>query len=153
MSALTIRLATLDDVETLSQGNIRMALETEQLELDPQRVTAGVRHLLLHPELGHYLLATRDHQIVGQCMITTEWSDWRCAPLWWFQSVYVWPNARRTGVFTALHREVSRRAAIEEVAELRLYVEKDNLTAQATYESLGLRVAQYNMHQQALSKG
>lgn len=153
MPAFSIRLAAESDLETLAQGNIAMALETEALALDAQRVRDGVAHLLTHPELGHYLLAESDSKVVGQCMITTEWSDWRCAPIWWFQSVYVWPQARRTGVFSALHREVVKQAKIAHVAELRLYVEHDNHTAQATYQALGLERGHYQMHQQPLTKG
>jgi len=128
-----------------------MALETESKHLDPGRVTLGVKHLINHPALGCYYLAQRAGEIVGQCMVTCEWSDWRCAPMWWFQSVYVAPEARRQGVFSALHRHVHQAALEQGVAQLRLYVERDNLAAQNTYQKLGMQPGHYLMYEQDLT--
>ena len=38
-------------------------------------------------------VAERDGQVVGQTMITYEWSDWRNGTFWWIQSVYIPPEA------------------------------------------------------------
>ncbi len=79
-------------------------------------------------------------------MVTCEWSDWRNGDWWWLQSVYVAPDARRSGVFRALHAEVARRArAASGVVGLRLYVEQDNARAQATYVALGMTPACYRL--------
>jgi ribosomal protein S18 acetylase RimI-like enzyme len=81
---------------------------------------------------------------VGQLMLTTEWSDWRCGWWWWIQSVYVRPEARRGGVFRALYRSVLEDAnRAGDVRGVRLYVEQENLRAQRTYEALGMRRGRY----------
>jgi len=150
-AALTIRRATVDDADTLARFNEAMAEETEDKTLDPDTVRAGVRAVFSKPEQAFYLVAERDEAIVGSLMITTEWSDWRNADFWWIQSVYVRPEARRTGVYTALHRDVRRRARdTEGVCGLRLYVERDNAAAQAAYDELGMDEPPYRMYEEML---
>ena len=81
-------------------------------------------------------------------MCTTEWSDWRNGAFWWIQSVYVRPDMRRQGIFTALYEHV--RAAAEDApgaCGLRLYVERENATAQSTYEALGMARTAYQMYE------
>lgn len=41
-----LRIAILDDLETLVEGNLRLAFETESLELDAEVVRRGVKALL-----------------------------------------------------------------------------------------------------------
>lgn len=148
---LTIRRATVDDAETLARFNEAMAEETENKTLNPDTVRAGVRAVFDKPEQAFYLVAVRGSTIVGSLMITTEWSDWRNADFWWIQSVYVRPEARRTGVYTALHRDVRRRARdADDVCGLRLYVERDNAAAQAAYEELGMDEPPYRMYEEML---
>jgi ribosomal protein S18 acetylase RimI-like enzyme len=148
---VTIRRATLDDAETLARFNEAMAEETEDKALDPDTVRAGVRSVFEEPGQAFYLVAEHDGMTVGSLMITTEWSDWRNADFWWIQSVYVRPEERRTGIYTALHRDVRRRArAAEGVCGLRLYVERDNAAAQAAYEELGMEAPPYRMYEEML---
>jgi len=81
-------------------------------------------------------------------MITYEWSDWRNGVFWWIQSVYVWPEHRRRGIFRRLHEDLIARARrAGDVCGLRLYVEKDNARAQATYAALGLAPNHYQFYE------
>jgi ribosomal protein S18 acetylase RimI-like enzyme len=121
-----------------------MALETEHKRLDPATVGKGVQTALGNPAHGRYFVAEIDGQVVGQLMITYEWSDWRNAVFWWIQSVYVLPEARRHGVFRALYDHVEALArATPGVCGLRLYVENDNMRAQKTYVGCGMANAGY----------
>ena len=148
---VTIRRATEHDAETIARFNRQMAEETEDKPLDPTTVRNGVQAVLDDPDRGFYLVAERADTVVGALLITYEWSDWRNGRFWWVQSVYVPSDARRTGVYTALHRDVRRRAReAEEVCGLRLYVERDNAAARATYEALGMTEASYRMYEEML---
>ena len=72
-------------------------------------------------------------------MVTYEWSDWRNGDFWWIQSVYVHPDWRRKGVFSALYGHVESLAELDPKAiGIRLYVEKNNTRAQQTYAALGM---------------
>ncbi len=144
---LRLRRGGVDDLPTIVAHNQAMALETEALELDPTPLTRGVRAALTDPDgRGFYLLAERQGQILGQLMVTREWSDWRDGFFWWIQSVYVLPAARRQGVFRALYRQVEREARQrEDVCGLRLYVEAENRGAQACYAALGMQRTSYQL--------
>lgn len=143
---MKIRPATLDDLAVLVDFNARLAFESEQLRLDPDALTLGCHAVLAHPERGFYTLAERDGEVIGQCLVTHEWSDWRAGWLWWIGSVYVVVSARRTGVWSTLHRHlVARARARGDVVGLRLYVERANRIARATYEKLGMTDAGYDV--------
>jgi GNAT superfamily N-acetyltransferase len=146
--SIHIRNATRDDVAFLRDCNIAMALESEQTLLAPEVLTRGIVAVFDHPERGFYVVAERDGMAVGSLLITHEWSDWRNGGWWWIQSVYVMPDARRSGVFTAMYREINVRARKSAgVIGLRLYVEKENTKAQQTYAALGMEPAYYSLYQ------
>lgn len=139
-----IREAVVDDLDVIVAHNIAMAMESEGKSLDDAVVRRGVHRLLLDPQRGRYLVAVDDDSaggsgVVGQLMLTREWSDWRDGWWWWIQSVYVRPSWRRRGVYRTLHeRVVDEAQAAVEVCGLRLYVEPDNVGARATYGQLGM---------------
>lgn len=140
----TIRAALAHDLDFIANGNEAMALETEHKTLDAATVRKGVQTALENPAHGRYFVAEIDGQVVGQLMITYEWSDWRDAVFWWIQSVYVLPAARRHGVFRALYDHLEALArATPGVCGLRLYVENDNMRAQQTYLGCGMVNAGY----------
>jgi ribosomal protein S18 acetylase RimI-like enzyme len=146
--SLTIRPATEDDVSRIVLFNQAMARETEGRELDRKTLTTGVERVLAKPARGRYFLAERDGEIVGQLMITTEWSDWRNGEIWWIQSVYVSKRFRREGVYRKLHDHVRDLARRKRALGLRLYVERDNESAQATYRALGMQESPYRMYEE-----
>jgi ribosomal protein S18 acetylase RimI-like enzyme len=144
--SITIRDAALTDAPTIIRFNALMAKETEDLSLDETRLRKGVEAVLLDDSKGFYCVAEIDGRIVGQLMITYEWSDWRNAIFWWIQSVYVEKDVRSKGVFRELYRHVETMArGRKNVCGLRLYVEDHNERAQHTYEHLGMHHAKYRM--------
>ena len=137
--SITVRDATAADADGIARSNVAMALEAEHKQLDPAVVDAGVRAVFDDAARGRYFVAERDGRVVGQLMITCEWSDWRNGLFWWIQSVYVDPSARRGGVFRALYAHVERLARGDgAVCGLRLYVDRDNRRAQETYRRCGM---------------
>lgn len=145
---IAIRRAAGPDLPTLVQGNRAMAAETEDLSLDRDVLTRGVAAALSGEVGAFYLLAEQGDQALGQLMITTEWSDWRAAVVWWIQSVYVWPEARGQGVYRALYAEVLRLASEAGVGGVRLYVDRRNTRAQEVYRRLGMNGDHYLVFEQ-----
>ena len=143
---VVVRAATVADVDAIVAFNAAMAMETESKTLPPEILRAGVSAVFADPRRGFYCMAEVDGVVAGCLMITFEWSDWRNGDWWWLQSVYVSPECRRHGVFRAMydHIETSARTT-PGVVGLRLYVEKENHRAQATYASLGMHEAEYAM--------
>jgi len=141
-----IRPGRLADVERLVAFSQAMALETEGRRLDTDRLQRGTRALLNSTIHGFFLVAeqSQTNQVVGQLMITYEWSDWRNASFWWIQSVYVDPAWRRQGVFRNMHAQVIERARADpSVCGVRLYVESENRIAQEVYRKVGLKPSSY----------
>ena len=137
--AVTVRQAVGGDAATIVEFNRRLALESEEKALDMSVLRAGVAAGLADRAKGLYFIAEDAGEVVGQLLITKEWSDWRNGWMWWIQSVYVRADARRRGVFRTLYRHVESAARAEaDVIGLRLYVEHENTQAQDTYRSLGM---------------
>ena len=140
-----IRSATADDASIIAEFNIRMAMETENLALDPSTISPGVRAVFADPSRGQYFVAESDGNVVGCLMITHEWSDWRNGDIWWIQSVYVHEDFRRKGLFSALYQHVQKVAHAAGAVGLRLYMEEENAAAQATYQRMGMRLTHYRV--------
>ncbi|MEZ6060130.1 MAG: GNAT family N-acetyltransferase [Planctomycetaceae bacterium] len=143
-TTIICRPATPGDVDVITDFNCRLAFETESLTLDSDIVRRGVaRSLQLSPE-AQYFVAVVNSDVVGQLMLTREWSDWRNGWIVWLQSVYVDERFRKAGVFRELFRFVRRRLAEQpDVVGIRLYVESENAAALGTYSRLGFRQSGY----------
>ncbi len=150
---IRVRHAVEADVDTIVNFNIEMARETEGIALPRSRLTDGVNAVFADKTKGFYIVAECDDKVVGQAMITYEWSDWRNSTFWWIQSVYVLPQYRRTGVFRALFRHIKLMAErTSDVCGLRLYVEQSNHTAKRVYESLGMEECHYDLREMPLGQ-
>lgn len=143
-----IRKAKLRDLETIIDYNQALARETEGVGLDRETLLKGVLSLLSDEAKGCYFLYEESGKVVGQLLVTYEWSDWRNANFWWIQSVYVHPDYRRRGIFRKLFEFLKAEAEKEDtVCGLRLYVEERNLPAQATYRKLAMNPSKYLMYE------
>lgn len=150
---ITVRKALESDTEVLVQFNKAMALETEQKHLSERLLVPGVKRLCNKPEYGHYLVAETGGRIAGALMVTKEWSDWRNGLFWWIQSVYVLPEFRRQGVYRIMYHYLRDQAENDpDVCGLRLYVERENESAQKTYTRLGMNATRYLMFEEELQK-
>lgn len=141
---MVIRDAKPGDATTIARFNAKLAEETEGRRPDDGVLQRGVERGLERPSQCRYWVAERDGEVVGQVMVTFEWSDWRDGVVWWLQSVYVTPSHRRRGIFRALYQHVERTAREGgDVVALRLYVEHENVRAQQTYQALGMKRTGY----------
>ena len=141
-----IRRATPDDLEVVVHYNAALATESEGKMLDDAILRRGITAVLSDVHKGFYTLVEDDGEVVGQTLVTYEWSDWRNGWYWWIQSVYVRADARRTGVFRSLYDHLQTAATLDPtVIGLRLYVEHDNERALKTYQSLGMELEPYKL--------
>ncbi len=145
---VVIRRASTGDAPVIAGHNAAMAQEIEQLDLDQQRLLSAAGAVLEDETKGFYLVAEADGRVVGQLMITYEWSDWRNGVFWWIQSVYVDPAYRGRGVYTRLHTAIVEQAkAAGDVCGIRLYVDENNENAQRSYRRLGMSRTAYDMYE------
>jgi GNAT superfamily N-acetyltransferase len=146
LTEIKIRRATIKDAAIIAEFNARLAWETERKRLRPSTLTAGVKALLSDSSKGTYFVAQARGNVVGQLLITYEWSDWRNGNFWWLQSVYVAKAFRGQGVFRGLFEHVDQRAKKEgDVCGIRLYMDKQNGRARTVYRELGLEETNYEV--------
>ena len=142
-SEINIREAKKGDLTILVQNNQALAEETEALLLDKYVLRKGIEQALKREEC-HYFVAVIGEKVVGQTMITYEWSDWRNGIIWWIQSVYVLPALRKQGIFRILFKYIENLTKVNpQVKALRLYVMHNNNAGQDTYQSLGMNDSGY----------
>lgn len=146
MSSIQIRRASIDDLNTIVDFQIAMALETETKILDRETVVNGVRHLFSKSSKGWYWIAELNGKVAGCCMTLREWSDWRNASVIWLHSVFVLPEFRQSGVFKSMYRHL--QALVDnnkQLCGIRLYVDKTNGKAIQTYSTLGMNGEHYQL--------
>lgn len=148
LNQVIVRPAGLDDVDVLVNFGAALAQETEARILDRDRLRRGTLAVLESSARGFYLVAELHEgswkAVVGQLLVTYEWSDWRNATFWWIQSVYVHPDWRRRGVYRRMHESVLAKGRAQgDVCGVRLYVEQENKAAHAVYRRVGLSCSPY----------
>jgi GNAT superfamily N-acetyltransferase len=144
--SIHIRSALPEDSDLIAENNKRMAWETEEKALSIDTAHKGALAGINKSHRCQFYLAEIAGETVGQAMIAYEWSDWRNGEFWWIHSVYVRPEFRNQGIFSALFSHIEALArSLPEVCGLRLYVENDNLQAQAVYNKLGLEDTRYKI--------
>jgi GNAT superfamily N-acetyltransferase len=143
---IKIRPGLLFDIQTIADFQILMALETENLKLDPATVEKGVSAIFDDPSKGKYWLAEINGRVVGCLLTIPEWSDWRNGTILWIHSVYVHPDVRKQGVYRKLYEHLKKMVDdSKDLRGLRLYVDKTNIKAQKVYEVLGMSGEHYHL--------
>ncbi len=151
MESMTIRPGRAKDLDTIVEYNLALARETESLALDKAILRAGVAKALENPETSRYFVAEFESRVIGQTMVTFEWSDWRDGFIWWLQSVYVHPQHRSRGVFHSLYSHIEREAKKDAAARaIRLYVMEDNARGMGAYKKAGLAPSGYVVYEREL---
>lgn len=151
-SRITVRTAQMSDHDIIALFNRNLASETEGKSLDPATVHAGVHAILSDRAKGIYYVAEIEARVVGQLMVTYEWSDWRNGTFWWVQSVFVTPECRGQGVFTALMKHLTSETKRDAgCCGMRLYVHHDNRGALTTYRKFGFTKLDYQLYERSPS--
>ena len=139
------------DIDSITQFQVDMALESEGAMLDHDKVLRGVTAAMNDSAKGSYLVARKGSEVVASLMITREWSDWNAEWYWWVQSVYVKPEYRKHGVYRAMYAALKEEAKANNVSQIRLYVDKTNFSAQKGYHQLGMKESHYLMFEENIN--
>ena len=143
---ISIRPAKFQEISIISEFQVNLAAETENILLDKNLVSLGIEALFIDPAKGVYYIAEEQGTVIGCFLITYEWSDWRNGMVWWLQSVYVQEHHRRKGVFKTMHAFLIDTISKDPgIIGLRLYVDKSNQRAQKAYSSLGMNGDHYTV--------
>ncbi|MGD9488586.1 MAG: GNAT family N-acetyltransferase [Calditrichaceae bacterium] len=145
---LRIEKAGRSEANSIAEFQKRMALETENLNLEIEIVRKGVGAIFDNPERGFYMIVKdgKDN-CIGSMLVQKEWSDWRNADVWWLHSVFILPEYRGRGIFRKLFENTERMALESGVIGIRLYVDKSNLHAQQVYAGLQMTNEHYELYE------
>jgi GNAT superfamily N-acetyltransferase len=145
---IEVRRGRESDTDMIVGFQMAMARETENLKLDRDTVIRGVQGVFDNPARGTYRVATEADQLLGVMLAIPEWSDWRCGTVLWIHSLYVIPEARGRGVFRMLYENLKDQVEkSDDLAGIRLYVDKRNKSAQEIYEKLGMNKDHYELYE------
>ena len=145
---MDILYARKEHSKFIVNAQIEMAMETENLQLDLATVTRGVNAVFENESLGQYIVVTSDEIPIASTLVIPEWSDWRAKKVWWIHSVYVVPDFRGQGVFRKIYDFLKVKInSNDEVAGLRLYVDKSNINAQKVYQKIGMSNEHYELYE------
>ncbi|OYT62663.1 GNAT family N-acetyltransferase [Thermoplasmatales archaeon ex4484_30] len=142
LTIMFLRMASMGDAEKIAKNNVMLAMESENLEINYEDTLKGVKELIKHSEKGFYVVAEENGEIIGQVMVTYEWSDWRGMDIWWLQSIYVSKKWRRKGIMKMLIEKIKKMAG-NNVFALRLYVHESNGNAIEAYKKVGMKKMPY----------
>ncbi len=143
---ITIQTAKSEEYAIIAQFQCLMAKETENLILSTKEVTQGVRYILDNPNIGKYIIAEYQKDIVACLLIQFEWSDWRNKTVIWLHSLYVKKEFRQAGIFKKMYDFI--RAMVNNdtrYAGIRLFVDKTNTNAQKAYWAVGMNNQHYEL--------
>lgn len=141
-----IRFASNEDSATIIDFQVKMAMESEGIDLDMETLGDGVVSVFRDPHKGKYFVVEDSDQVVASLLLTPEWSDWRNQWIQWIQSVYVMPDHRRKGIFRLMYEHIQALVKSDtESAGIRLYVDADNSNALEVYKSIGMNGEHYRV--------
>ena len=144
---MKIRFAQINDYKIIAQNTVNLAGESENKNISQKIALEGVKSIILNKNKGFILIAEENKEIIGQLMITYEWSDWSNKNIWWIQSLYVVKEWRKKGIFTQLLKKVEKLALKNNIKTIRLYVHKENKTAINVYKNLEMVKAPYHIYE------
>ncbi|MBM3647248.1 MAG: GNAT family N-acetyltransferase [Alphaproteobacteria bacterium] len=135
---LTVRPATVDDVDLLHRFSIDLATYEDQ----PNAVTATPQSLARDgfgkdPQFAA-LIAERGDKPIGFALYTYNYSVWTAARGIFIEDIWVVPDERRGGVARALMRALARECLAKDYRRIDLNVLDWN-PARGFYERLGFQ--------------
>lgn len=145
---IEIRLATEKDSTYIIDFQQRLAMETEGVQLNIEKLTEGLKRMFDDPLKGKYYVAETDGQVIGCLMTTYEWSEWRCSTILWIQSVYIVSAFRSKSVFRKMYEHIQGLITPDsDICGIRLYVDKNNTAAQQVYSNPGMNGEHYQLYE------
>jgi ribosomal protein S18 acetylase RimI-like enzyme len=137
----SVRLATLDDIETLVALMCDFYSESSY-ELDRTWAANSFRTLLSNAALGCVWLAVADAQSVGHAVLTVRYTMEHGALSAYIDDLYVVPHHRNCGTGAALLGELFNEMRARGCKSAHVEVGDTNDAARALYAKFGLSAAQ-----------
>ena len=147
---IKVRIATRDDAEDIAKFNVIYAKKIADKNINLQTTKEGVHQVFSRFNNGFYIVAEIEGKIVGQTMITREWSDWNNGAFYCVQGIYINHVENEEFIHDAIYEKAKSLAKEHaEVCGLRLYVDKNDKESQKMYENLGMSLTPYLLYEES----
>ena len=139
-SELSLKIIRSPDThtETLVEYIYEMALESENLKLNKDKIYSAIRTIFAEPKYGFFVSTCKDDKIIGSLFVTIEYNYIKDCTNFWITSVYTHPDYRNRGVYKSSYKFVSDDTIANNGSAVKLYVDDDNERAQKVYKNLGM---------------
>jgi ribosomal protein S18 acetylase RimI-like enzyme len=137
MTALTLRRATLADLDTLAP--LFDAYRRFYEQPGDVALASGYLHARLERAESVIFVARAEGADVGFCQLYPTWCSVAAARIFVLYDLFVEADARRAGIGRALMLEAQAFARAAGAVRIDLTTARTNARAQALYESLGWR--------------
>ncbi|MFC1731781.1 GNAT family N-acetyltransferase [candidate division KSB1 bacterium] len=133
-----------DDIPVLVGFQQKMAMESEGLQLNESLIKKGIKAVIDDSHKGIYYKVLTGNMVIGCMMNTLEWSDWRNGYFIYIQSLYILPEFRKQGAFSAMYNFLKQKLYESGIyIGIRLYVSKSNKVAKEVYKKAGMDDSHY----------
>ena len=136
MTAIGTRLATLDDLDAVAPL-LDAYRQFYRQTPDLPRARQFIEERLRRRESVLFVVETEARRIVGFCQLYPTFCSVRAAHTYVLYDLFVTPEARGSGAGRALMLAAEAHAVKTGAARLELSTARNNIVAQALYESLG----------------
>ena len=122
---------------SLVEFEIKLAKETEAIDLDPQTVKKSIEYLAQKTDFENCFvkLEPETGKPIGSLILVYENKE-----VFWGISAYVEENYRKQGVFRDLFEKSINHSKEKNVKAIKLCVEKNNLRAIKAHEKMGFKL-------------
>lgn len=136
MTAISTRLATLDDIDVVA------VLFDAYRQFYKQPPDLPLARRFIHERLSRdesvlFVAEDETKSVLGFCQLYPTFCSVRAAPTYTLYDLYVKPEARGTGTGRALMLAAEAHGLAAGVARMDLSTARDNKVAQSLYESQG----------------
>jgi ribosomal protein S18 acetylase RimI-like enzyme len=136
MSQITVRLATIEDIEAVA-GLFNKYRQFYAQEDNLQVAIEFIRNRIEKQDAVILVAQNPMQEIIGFCQLYPTFCSVIAAPIYILYDLFVEPRSRKTGAGRLLMLAAHEHAKNNGFARLDLTTAKDNVVAQNLYESLG----------------
>ncbi len=141
-SGIKLRVATIDDAETIHGMILAMATEMGSAAKVSSCADDFRRFGFTDSPSFHALIAERDGAAIGMCVYFFSFSTWRGTRGVYLQDIYIAKAERGGGLARRMIAETARQAGAQGAKYLRLSVDAQNTAARRFYEKIGLALSE-----------
>jgi GNAT superfamily N-acetyltransferase len=133
-----IEIATIDpEKQSVLCDLLLRQFAEHHIDVCDQELKKAIWAVLYNEDLGFFLMAKEDEDVVGMAYVSFNWTLEHCGKSAWLEELYVIPERRNRGVGRELLSAVIRRAKDRGCTAIDLEVDRSHAQAENLYRRAG----------------